>query len=178
MFRAALVGLGIVALCWMSGIALAESVTEKTGVNSALGIAPKTQDFVTEAAQSDMFEIESSKLAQQKSQDSAIKDFAQQMITDHTKSSQELKSHATSAELQVPAAMGSANQSELTKLQGLNGPDFDKRYASDQLSGHKSAVSLFQRYGKGGDNNDLKTWAVGLLPTLQHHLDMAQDLKE
>ena len=37
-------------------------------------------------------------------------------------------------------------------------------------------VSLFQRYGKNGGNDKLKTWANQTLPTLQHHLDMAQDI--
>ena len=45
-----------------STAAAAETVTEKTGVNSALGIAPKTQDFVTEAAVSDMTEIAAAKI--------------------------------------------------------------------------------------------------------------------
>ncbi|HEX3571158.1 MAG TPA: DUF4142 domain-containing protein, partial [Acidobacteriaceae bacterium] len=58
---------------------LAQSVGEKTGVNSMVGITPSTQDFVTEAAQSDMFEIQSSKLALD-SQDAPTKDFAQKMI--------------------------------------------------------------------------------------------------
>jgi putative membrane protein len=44
------------------------------------------------------------------------------------------------------------------------------------VSAHKNAVSLFERYGKGGDNNELKGWATQTLPTLQHHLDMAQQL--
>jgi putative membrane protein len=43
----------------------AQSVPERTGVNSVLGVAPKTEDFVEEVAVSDMFEIESSKFAQQ-----------------------------------------------------------------------------------------------------------------
>lgn len=77
MFRAALL-IGFSLIC---GLVLAESVGEKTGVNSALGMSPSSQDFVTEAAQSDMFEIESSKLAEEKSQDFGIKNFAQQMIT-------------------------------------------------------------------------------------------------
>jgi hypothetical protein len=46
----------------------------------------------------------------------------------------------------------------------------------DQVSAHKQAVSLFQRYGKGGDNDKLKEWAVQTLPTLQHHLDMAEEI--
>jgi putative membrane protein len=37
----------------------AETVGEKTGINSTLGISPTTKDFVQEAAISDMFEIQS-----------------------------------------------------------------------------------------------------------------------
>jgi predicted outer membrane protein len=45
---------------------------------------PSTADFVKEVAISDMFEIEASKLAQQKG-NAAEKTFASQMVTDHTK---------------------------------------------------------------------------------------------
>src|SRR3954470_13086563 len=82
-----------VAVALTSPAALAQSVGEKTGVNSALGIAPKTEDFVKEAAMSDMLEIEAAKIAQQKG-NADEKKFAEQMITDHTKTSSELKSMA------------------------------------------------------------------------------------
>ena len=45
-----------------------------------------------------------------------------------------------------------------------------------QVSAHKSAVSLFERYAKGGDNAKLKDWARKTLPHLQHHLEMAKML--
>jgi putative membrane protein len=45
-----------------------------------------------------------------------------------------------------------------------------------QVSAHKDAVSLFERYAKGGDNAALKDWAGKMLPALQHHLEMAQNL--
>jgi putative membrane protein len=45
-----------------------------------------------------------------------------------------------------------------------------------QLSAHKDAVSLFERYAKGGDDPKLKEWVGKTLPTLQHHLQMAQNL--
>jgi putative membrane protein len=45
-----------------------------------------------------------------------------------------------------------------------------------QVSAHRDAVSLFERYAKGGDNADLKDWAGKTLPALQHHLEMAQGL--
>jgi putative membrane protein len=70
--------------------AMAQSTAEKTGINAMAGIAPTTQDFVTEAARSDMFEIQSSKLALN-SADARTKEFAQKMIDDHTKTTDELK---------------------------------------------------------------------------------------
>src|ERR1700760_65633 len=73
-----------------SSAAFAQSVGEQTGVNSALGITPKTEDFIREAATSDMLEIEAAKFAQDKGNPDEKK-FADQMITDHTRTSRELK---------------------------------------------------------------------------------------
>ena len=47
---------------------LAQSVGEKTGINSALEISPTTADFVKEAATSDMLEIEAAKIAETQGQ--------------------------------------------------------------------------------------------------------------
>jgi putative membrane protein len=160
--------------------AAAQSLGEKTGVNSLIGKSPSTQDFVTEAAISDMFEIQSSQLAVDKASDQATKDFANQMITDHGKTSSEMKSmvDAGTVKANLPTALDGSHQSMLDKLKSLNGDDFTKQYDSDQVSGHKDAVDLFKRYANGGDNPTLKSWAATTLPTLQHHLDMANNLKQ
>jgi len=157
---------------------LAQSAAEKTGVNSVMGVAPKTEDFVTEAAGSDMFEIESSKLAAEKSQDAATKSFAQQMVADHTKTSDELKALVSGGKVKatIPAAMSSAQQSMLDDLKKLNGDDFTKQYHADQQDVHEDAVDLFKRYGEEGDNPELKAWAAKTRPALEHHLKMARDL--
>jgi putative membrane protein len=154
-----------------------QSIAERTGVNSTLGIAPTTQDFVTEAAQGDMLEIQSSQLVATKSDDKD-KTFADRMIKDHTKTSDELKGLVKSGKVKadLPAAMDRSHQSKLDMLNGLNGKDFTKQYEDIQVSAHKDAVSLFERYAKGGDNGDLKGWAGQTLPTLQEHLKMAQSL--
>jgi putative membrane protein len=158
-----------------AGPAVAQSAGEKTGVNSVLGIAPKTADFLKEAATSDMFEIQSSKLAAERAQGD-VKSFADQMVTDHTKTTSELRSLAPGANVPLPTQMTSSQQSRLDKLKGLKGKEFAIQYMDDQVSAHKSAVSLFERYGKGGDNTKLKDWASQTLPTLQHHLEMAQGI--
>jgi putative membrane protein len=167
--------LGACLMLAMAAPAYAQSVGEKTGVNSTLGIAPKAVDFVTEAATSDMFEIQASKLAASRTTGD-VKTFANQMVTDHTKTTGDLTGLARSANIPLPSAMTSSQQSMLTKLQGLQGDAFTKQYMDDQVSAHKEAVSLFQRYGNGGDNAQLKSWATQTTPTLRHHLEMAQGI--
>jgi putative membrane protein len=165
------------ALVLLATPALAQSVGEKTGVNSALGITPTTADFVKEAAISDMFEIQSSQIAQERGNGSE-KTFAATMIKDHTKTTDDLKSMVSGGDVkaELPSALDSSHQSELDKLKSLNGDNFSSRYDKDQVSGHKDAISLFERYSKSGDNPKLKDWAGKTLPTLRHHLEMAEDL--
>jgi putative membrane protein len=162
----------------LSGPALAESVGETTGVNSMMGISPSTADFIKEATMSNMFEIQSSQLAEQKSVDPKVKAFAEEMVKDHSKADGELKQLVSSGSVSgdVPAKLDSSHQSMLDKLKGLDGSQFAKAYEDDQESGHKDAVSLFKRYADGGDNPKLKDWAAKTLPTIQAHLKMADAL--
>ncbi|RCS24753.1 DUF4142 domain-containing protein [Phyllobacterium salinisoli] len=168
-----------IILATASSAAFAQSAAEKTGVNSVMGVAPKTEDFVTEAASSDMFEIESSKLALERA-DVKTKAFAQQMLTDHQKTANELKDLVTSGKVKatIPTAMTSAHQGMLDDLKKLQGEEFTKEYQSDQEDVHEDAVDLFKRYGEEGENADLKAWAAKTLPALEHHLQMATELNK
>jgi putative membrane protein len=169
------------AVLLVAAPAFGQSIPEKTGVNQALGIAPKTQDFVTKAAQSDMLEIQSSKLALTKSDSAKTKAFADRMIKDHTETSNELKALVSGgkAKADAPADLDKAHKEKLDKLvKQKDGKDFTKEYNDMQVSAHKDAVSLFERYAKEGDNADLKTFAAKTLPHLQEHLKMAQDLNK
>ena len=165
------------AALMVAASAFAQSTTEKTGINSLMGVAPSTEDFIMQAAASDMFEIESSKLAVARTADTT-KTFAEQMIADHTKTSTELKTMLQDSPLKasIPPTMSSAQQAMLDELKNLNGEQFLDQYHEDQAAVHKDAVDLFDRYSKEGENVELKTWAAKTLPALQHHLMMAQDM--
>ncbi len=165
------------SLLLCAGGALAQSATESTGVNSALGVAPKTEDFIMEASASDVFEIESSKLALQKGND-ATKAFAQQMVTDHEKSTAELKALVASGKVQgnPVTTLTEEFKEEIDELAKLDGDEFSEEYIDDQVDAHEDAVDLFKRYAEEGENADLKAWAAKTLPALEHHYQMAQDL--
>ena len=172
----------LVGVCLLFAVASAhgQSIGEKSGISSALGMSPSTQDFVTEAAQGDMLEIESGKLAQQKASDPNIKQFAGQLVNDHQKTSNDLKALVSSGKVRanLPTAMDSTHQGKFDKLNGVSGADFDKAFDDLQTSAHKDATSLFERYSKGGENADLRGFAAMYLPTLQHHLQTAENFSK
>lgn len=165
------------AVFLISSAAFAQSTAETTGINSALNIPPKTEDFVKEVSMSDIFEIESSKLAVQKGS-AATKAFAQQMIDAHEKTTNELKGLIDTGKVKahVATGMSDAQKKSFDELKDLSGKEFDDAYQDDQEDAHEDAVDVFKRYASEGDNADLKAWAAKTLPALEHHLKMAEDL--
>jgi len=146
-------------------------------INGAVA-APSTEEFVQKVAISDMFETQSSQLAEQKAENAQLKSFAERMVKDHSKTSQELNAliRSENFQAQLPNALDSEHQSELDKLKGESAAQFDKNYVALQVKAHQSAVDLFQNYAQSGDNQKLKVWAQSTLPTLQEHLKQAKSL--
>jgi putative membrane protein len=116
--------LALVLTAPLTSVAFAQSVTEKTGVNSVLGIAPKTEDFVKEVAMSDMLEIEAAKIAQQKGNPDEKK-FAEAMMTDHIKTSSELKGLVGGeTKSAISSALDDSSEKKLGKLRDAKPEDF------------------------------------------------------
>jgi putative membrane protein len=101
------------------------------------------------------------------------------MLTDHQQTSNDLQSLVSSGKAlgNLSSDLDSTHQKMLDKFKELHGADFTKRYAKDQVSAHKEAVSLFERYAKRGDDAALKDWAGRTLPHLEKHLQMAENLE-
>jgi putative membrane protein len=135
--------------------------------------AETAQNFVTKAAIGGMFEVQSSKVAQDKLQDPNLKDFARKMISDHGAANAKLESIAGEQKLQVPADLDAAHKGDVEKLQSASAP-VDASYADMQKTAHADAVSLFESYAKDGDNAALKSFASETLPTLKMHQEMIQ----
>lgn len=138
------------------------------------------QAFVDAAAASDMFEIESSRLAQTKATNQAIKSFSQMMIDNHTKSSAELRNAAAKAT--PPAAalpkLTAEQQADLNKLKAASAADFDKHYARMQVMAHEKTLAMLQSYAAGGDSQPLKDFASKTAPVVNEHLTRARSLPQ
>jgi putative membrane protein len=135
--------------------------------------------FLVQAASGSQFEIQSSQLALQASQNSAVRNFASLMITDHTRLDQMMGAAATSAGLTPPApALLPDQQAALDQLRAAGtGPGFDMAYQQAQITGHQGALALFQNYAASGDVPAIRAAASQAVPTIQSHLAMAQGLQ-
>ena len=134
-------------------------------------------DFMMQAAQSGIAEVELSRVAQSNSSDPAVKSFAQMMVSDHTKANDELKTLAGNKGAALPTGPDGSHQTEVQRLKGLKGAEFDAEYIRMMVADHEKAVVLFQAQAQNGVDPELKAWAVQTLPKLQAHLQAATGLQ-
>lgn len=137
------------------------------------------QAFANAAAASDHFEIESSKLAASQASSAKVKSFAKQMISAHTASTAKLKGIAAklSPAITPDDTLTPDQQSTLDSLKGQNGAAFDRAYASAQVDAHQKTLDALKAYSASGDNDQLKSFATSMVPTVTAHLNMAKGLK-
>ena len=142
----------------------------------AAGLSSADHKFVEQAAAGGMAEVEEGQLAQQKASSNDVKQFASQMVTDHTKANDELKQIAQSKGITLPSHPTRAEERSESGLKKLSGTEFDRHYVREQVADHQKTVALFQKQANSGEDPELKAFAQKTLPILQRHLQMAQSL--
>jgi putative membrane protein len=136
---------------------------------------PAPSVFVKKAALDGMTEVEAGKVALTKSQDPAIRSFAERMVADHGKANKELTSIAERKGLNPPKQLDADHKQMLDTLKGKNGKEFDQAYAEHMNMDHSKAVALFESASESSDP-DLAQFAKKTLPTLKEHKALAQKL--
>lgn len=126
-----------------------------------------------------MLEIEASRLALQRSQNPQVRQYAQQLISDHQLANQQLRSMAQQQGLQMPQQLDQQHQQKLQQLQNLSGPTFDAQYARLMARTHDDAIALFQQASQSREiDQNLQGFAGQMLPTLQAHTRTAHQIRQ
>ena len=155
------------------GMQLASTVPMPQTVPS---VSAQDQKFVEQAATSDMFEIKSSQLALERSRNPRTRLYAQQMLDDHTASSQKLMALAQANGITLPTAMGPEQDRAYAAIDNTR-RIFDNEYFRQQALAHQSAIATYQTEVSSGYNNDVKSFAQDTLTTIQQHEKMAQSAR-
>jgi putative membrane protein len=135
-------------------------------------------EFAVSAADAGMMEVQLATLALSNGSSAKVKEFAQMMLDDHKKANDELKALAQKKNISLPGALSEEKQKKYDDMSKKQGQDFDKDYCDQMVKDHKDVVNMFEKARDGAKDAEIKAWASEKLPTLQHHLTMAEQMKE
>lgn len=147
----------------------AQNATPAPVAPAAVMTVSDPAEFAMKAAIGNMFELESSALAQDHTENADVLAFAAQMTTDHSKAAQDMLAAVTAEKVTTPTELDEPHQAQLDALEDVNDEQFDAAYIAAQVKAHDEAVALFEGYATGGPAGALKDFATNTLPTLKMH---------
>lgn len=136
-----------------------------------------TQDhsFVQMASYSNIAEVETGKLAEEKGNDTSSW-FGMMMQMEHKAAQDELAAIADGQGFTVPSGTDSLHKKEKEYLMGLSGRAFDSAYAHLQVSGHQNTITVFRQEIDKGHNEPVRNYARKYLPKIEVHKHMADSI--
>jgi lipid-binding SYLF domain-containing protein/predicted outer membrane protein len=141
------------------------------------GVPQTARDFMKEAAQANQGEIAAADLALERASDPAVKEYARQMISDHTRANAQLKDLAQKMKVALPDEPSVMYRSKLRLLRATQPQAFDSQYMDDfGVQAHRSTVDQFRMQLQNGQQPEVQAFVRRTLPTLEQHLQRAQEL--
>ena len=146
-------------------------------------VAPRSlsqisNDFAQNLALNSRYEIESGRLAAQRSASPQVRQFAERMVGGNTSVTQVLTDalQRNGTPVATPAALDQRHEAMISDLNAVQGPEFDRRYAIQQVVAHREVIALLQSYVANGDNPALRRIAQRTLQAALAGWQLAQRL--
>jgi putative membrane protein len=161
---------GLCGLTGLSAVADDKDKDKKEEKSSA------DRDFAKKASACGMAEVDLSNLALRRTRDPAVRQFAQQMVNDHTNVNRALLEWANRQQVPLAKSKDEKHQKLFDELSKMDDKKFDRAYMEAMVKDHEEAVKLFETQSKDGKDESLKAWAGKALPALKKHLETARDV--
>jgi putative membrane protein len=129
-------------------------------------------------------EVSEGQVAVTRATATAVQDFAQMMVSDHTAAANAVTSLATSSGIgtvtnDVSVTLSAKSQGELVTLNGVSASQFDMVYMEEQVQDHRDVLELFDgTLIPEAQNADVRTLLESMRATVQSHLSLAEDISE
>lgn len=167
------------AVCALALAALPAGAQGTSGSGTASGtgamVSRDDSKMMADLAHANIAEIETGKMALEKSKNEEVRKFAQHMIDDHTSALKELQTLAQAKGVTLPDGTDMKHKTMAAALKVMTGNSFDSQYMKRAGVGdHQQTIELLQKAQKNAKDPELKAMAVKMLPTVQAHLKMAQ----
>jgi putative membrane protein len=153
------------------------SETAKTQNENKEVLNEDQSDFLVDAASSGLWDMEMSKLAEEKAQHDRIKRFAKLLRDEHANLNEEIRSLATKKQVTLPGALDADQQEDISELRRLSGREFDRRLMELMEREHEQAIRDFEDASENHKDSDIQVFAAKHLPTLRAHLDSVKMIR-
>lgn len=134
--------------------------------------------FLVNAAEMNLEEIQFGKLAQQNGSTEHVKELGKLMEEAHTKSLDDLTGLAERKMITLPTSLNRNSQEAYIFLSGKSAADFDKAYSDKMVSGHENAITAFKKASLNATDGEIKNWAATSLPDLRRNLGFAKECQK
>jgi len=144
--------------------------------SSASGSAELRADrkFMQEVAADNMLEVQMAQLANRKADNSAVKQFAERVASDHERMQNDWVSMASGGGYNLKAGIGKNHRAKLTKLQKLSGRAFDRAYITTVVQDHRDYINYFEKEGKAARSSQVRQLVDRDVATLRTHFTQAK----
>jgi putative membrane protein len=154
-----------------------ERGVQAAGEDRPASVSHGEQDFMITATQGNLAELESARIALQKSGDSDVKDYAKMIKSEHTKALEDLTDLMHDKNVRQTKAIAADTQQDINRMNNLTGGEFDREFINMMVTDHQKAIELFRDQQSSAQDRDVKKYVDDTLPKLEMHLDKAQQLQ-
>ena len=139
----------------------------------------RTEDFVRRAYSSNWLEIELGELAVKQAQKEVVREFAENMMIDHSNSNEQLMEIVAQNDYNLAESLLEDDRKKLNKLHEEVGEDnFDEEYLDIVKEQHKHFIKKLKAADDEITDLDLKRWINVTLEKVEGYLHKAQELDE
>ncbi len=158
-----------------SGLVVALAAVPLAPIHAQGQISQLSQDskLIFQMASSNIMEVRLGQMAQQKATNAAVKQFGQQMATDHTNLENQLTGLVSKNGTNFQPAMSKENEAEVSRLEKLSGAQFDQQYMTSMIQHHQQDISTLQSQSQSAKSAEARQMISASLPVLQQHLTLA-----
>lgn len=134
--------------------------------------------FLKDAAMANLTEVEIGRMAEQKAQNDDVKQYAQRMVSDHSKNMDKLQTLARQMNVDLPTQLDPQHRQMVDRHAQMSGAEFDRAYIDMMVQDHQKVVSKFDQQTDAATNEQVRDYASSTLPKLREHLRDAQELDQ
>jgi putative membrane protein len=161
----------------LSGLLVTFALAAAFGALFARAEQADQANFLAETIRGDVAEVKLGQLATERAQSLQVREYAEMLRKDHTKSLEKASSLASEIGIPASSELTAQQQKQFESLQKLSGDEFDTTFLSQMVRNHQSDIAKFSAQAEDGSDPEVMAFAKESLPTLQAHLEHAQSIQ-